>query len=357
MKAIKCEMCGSNDVVKQDGLYVCQNCGTKYSVEEARKLMIEGTVEVTGTVKIDESQKVQTWNTFAETALRNGNFKEAYDYANKILELSPNFVGAWMIRMRCVAQMGTLESPRTSEVISIGKNIITLDRSKEEEIGLFYMDLSTQMLRSAFSLLNDVDKKTVLHNAKTLDRYCDQALELEHTVAGLSIFKNSAELQDKGVDFVSAFLDFSECFIAFLYELNPYDKDVIDSLNEKYEAIDRSLRKDFPAINYNSDIQADNQMDDQIQEKKSAGCYVATAVYGSYNCPEVWTLRRFRDNTLDATWYGRAFIKTYYAISPTLVKWFGDTEWFKKMWRKPLDRMVDSLHKKGMKSTPYQDKY
>ena len=91
--------------------------------------------------------------------------------------------------------------------------------------------------------------------------------------------------------------------------------------------------------------------------KSDSGCYVATAVYGSYNCPEVWTLRRFRDNILDATWYGRAFIKTYYAISPTLVKWFGDTEWFKKMWRKPLDRMVDSLQKKGVEAIPYQDKY
>ena len=28
------------------------------------------------------------------------------------------------------------------------------------------------------------------------------------------------------------------------------------------------------------------------------GCYIATCVYGSYDCPEVWTLRRFRDDTL-----------------------------------------------------------
>ena len=87
------------------------------------------------------------------------------------------------------------------------------------------------------------------------------------------------------------------------------------------------------------------------------GCYVATCIYGSYNCPQVWTLRRFRDNTLDATWYGRAFIKTYYAISPTLVKWFGETDWFKKMWKTPLDKMVSSLRKKGVASTPYHDKY
>ena len=86
------------------------------------------------------------------------------------------------------------------------------------------------------------------------------------------------------------------------------------------------------------------------------GCYVATAVYGSYDCPEVWTLRRYRDYDLAETWYGRAFIKTYYTISPTLVKWFGHTEWFKKMWRGRLDQMVRNLQKKGYESTPYDDR-
>ena len=86
------------------------------------------------------------------------------------------------------------------------------------------------------------------------------------------------------------------------------------------------------------------------------GCYVATCVYGSYDCPQVWTLRRYRDDTLGATWYGRAFIRTYYAISPTLVKWFGDTKWFKRMWQGTLDRKVARLQAKGVESTPYQDK-
>lgn len=88
----------------------------------------------------------------------------------------------------------------------------------------------------------------------------------------------------------------------------------------------------------------------------SGGCYVATAVYGSYDCPQVWTLRRFRDYTLAETWYGRAFIRTYYAISPTLVKWFGHTEWFKKMWKGKLDRMVANLNAEGVEDTPYEDR-
>lgn len=91
-------------------------------------------------------------------------------------------------------------------------------------------------------------------------------------------------------------------------------------------------------------------------KEENYGCYVATCVYGSYDCPEVWTLRRYRDNTLGSTWYGRAFIKVYYAISPTLVKWFGNTKWFKKMWKGKLDNMVKKLQDEGVESTPYEDK-
>ena len=94
----------------------------------------------------------------------------------------------------------------------------------------------------------------------------------------------------------------------------------------------------------------------QEEGQKSGGCYVATAVYGSYDCPEVWTLRRFRDNTLAETWYGLAFIRTYYAISPTLVKWFGETAWFKNMWKPTLDRMVERLNGEGVENTPYNDR-
>ena len=91
-------------------------------------------------------------------------------------------------------------------------------------------------------------------------------------------------------------------------------------------------------------------------QESTGGCYVATAVYGSYDCPQVWTLRRYRDYTLAETWYGRAFIRMYYAVSPTLVKWFGHTKWFKKMWKGKLDRMVENLKADGVEDTPYTDK-
>lgn len=95
----------------------------------------------------------------------------------------------------------------------------------------------------------------------------------------------------------------------------------------------------------------------KVLHNSNKGCYIATAIYGSYDCPEVWTLRRYRDNVLDHTWYGRLFIRIYYSISPTLVRWFGTTHWFRELFYKPLNNWVAKLNKKGFKNTPYRDKY
>ena len=106
-----------------------------------------------------------------------------------------------------------------------------------------------------------------------------------------------------------------------------------------------------------SKIQNDNVSSSQDKSTKKHGCYIATCVYGSYDCPQVWTLRRFRDYTLDKTWYGRLFIKCYYTISPILVKWFGRYEWFKKTWKKFLDNFVEHLKLDGITDSDYNDKY
>lgn len=91
------------------------------------------------------------------------------------------------------------------------------------------------------------------------------------------------------------------------------------------------------------------------QESSSGGCYVATCVYGSYDCPPVWTLRRFRDNILSNSMLGRLFIKAYYATSPTAVRFFGNKKWFHRLFKAPLDRLVKKLQDNGVESTPYND--
>ena len=88
----------------------------------------------------------------------------------------------------------------------------------------------------------------------------------------------------------------------------------------------------------------------------SDGCYIATAVYGSYDCPEVWTLRRFRDEYLKGSVFGRLFVRFYYATSPGLVRRVGGSDFFRIPVKKVLDQLVNHLKNKGYQDTPYDDR-
>ena len=55
MKQLTCEVCGGNDLLKQDGVFVCQSCGCKYSADEVKKLM----VQISEPVKVEGIQSVE----------------------------------------------------------------------------------------------------------------------------------------------------------------------------------------------------------------------------------------------------------------------------------------------------------
>ena len=88
MQAIKCEMCSSNDFLKIDGFFVCQHCGTKYTAEEAKKLMIEGTV------KIDNTEFVQKYLANARRAKQKEDWEEVEKYYNMVEQYDPTNIEA-----------------------------------------------------------------------------------------------------------------------------------------------------------------------------------------------------------------------------------------------------------------------
>ena len=95
--------------------------------------------------------------------------------------------------------------------------------------------------------------------------------------------------------------------------------------------------------------------EEQFSMTSKKGCYIATCVYNSYDCPEVWTLRRFRDNYLEKSAPGRLFIKCYYAISPKIVDIFGDFNLFRMPCKVILDKFVRFLNRKGVSNEKYND--
>jgi tetratricopeptide (TPR) repeat protein len=58
----------------------------------------------------------------------------------------------------------------------------------------------------------------------------------------------------------------------------------------------------------------------ELKKIDTGGCFVATAVYGNYEHPDVRQLRRFRDETLRHAAWGRAFIVWYYRCGPGLAE-------------------------------------
>jgi len=79
--------------------------------------------------------------------------------------------------------------------------------------------------------------------------------------------------------------------------------------------------------------------------KKTGGCYIATAVYGSYEAPEVLILRKFRDEVLLQSFVGRIFVVTYYAVSPPIANWLKDAKQVNTFVRRILDQFVNKLQK------------
>ena len=92
MKQLVCEMCGGKDLIKQEGVFVCQSCGTKYSVEEAKKMMVEiaGTVEVKGKVAIDQSDILNNYIIRGNQLFEKKEYAEAEVYYNKALDIDAN---------------------------------------------------------------------------------------------------------------------------------------------------------------------------------------------------------------------------------------------------------------------------
>lgn len=265
-------------------------------------MMIEGTVNVQGTVKVDNSAFVQKYLENARRAYAKEDWEEVEKYYNMVEQNAPNNMEAVFFS-------------------AFGKAMLSLtddDYYKRQQ--------KFKVLNNSISVINDYYEVTNENKQNVLNRIYDAITKMYSTNY---VYNNQAGAGVGGNTWQKNLMNSTKD--AFLTEL----KQITEKHNDHY------LQE---LINKVSALQS------------SGGCYVATAVYGSYDCPQVWTLRRFRDYTLAETWYGRAFIHTYYAISPTLVKWFGHTEWFKKMWKGKLDRMVANLNADGVKDTPYEDK-
>lgn len=133
MKKLFCEMCGGTDIIKQDGVFVCQSCGIKYTVEEARKMMIEGTVEVEGTVKVVNAAQVNNLLNMAHSAFVSKNYAKAEEFCDQAIAMEDKNDDAWVLKGRAIFHQINKDNPRILEVNNCFMNAFhSLDDSLDD---------------------------------------------------------------------------------------------------------------------------------------------------------------------------------------------------------------------------------
>ncbi|MBR4344620.1 MAG: hypothetical protein IKP88_18285 [Lachnospiraceae bacterium] len=407
MKQIRCEMCGNSDLIKQDGVFVCQFCGAKYTLEEAKKLLIEGVVDVSGSaVKIDDSERLVNYYQMAESAFASNNFRESESYCNKILESDLKDYMAWFLKGKSAGRQSTVDFLRVDEVINCFTK--SIENAPEQEKTRLEKNASEYMVPFLISIVKlccdtfvanptKANLKNTEEKISLLTKYNYEVVSKWGGIAGdfskeigdyiyssaLLAWENVVLKEYKSDPHPTkeewkSFMDRGYIIIELIQlSLNisseksceKYNSMIIVAthINNSYGCLYNPSTNRYSYFRPESNILKPNnqkiyewkakirQINPQFNIYGKKGCYIATAVYGSYDCPEVWTLRRFRDYSLSKTWYGRGFIRFYYAISPTLVKWFGDKGWFRNIWKKKLDRMVKNLIERGYESSSYED--
>lgn len=357
-----CAQCGAQievDNMREAG--ICKYCGTAFVIEKAiNNCNVRNNVNVQSggnSISITAADQSNKYIMMARKYKINGDSEKAQRFYTLALEGQPdsweaNFYSAYYSAIRAELSDMRVKANQMQSSTIVSIELIKINVPNDgvivciSEMQRRLMELSACFFNSyrAFWLRN----KKYTHICKNYN-YAVQA------IVGI-LYRFGEQL---GVHFFSNRQIMDIAVDSWKYAL---------SIRKKYSS-DKPLYYNSGNGDSKSSIQAEidyyagkiKAFDPAYKAPKAKGrskaCYIATCVYGSYDCPQVWTLRRFRDDTLNGTWYGRAFIKCYYAVSPTLVKWFGNYKWFRTFWKKYLDKMVKKLNRLGVENTQYYDEY
>lgn len=159
---IKCKVCGKTEFVKQDGMFVCLYCQSKYSIEEAKNLLINRNKDddniISEIQKFEDKEKLTNLYSLAEQAFLHQKYEEALNYYKEILIEQPNhwqpvFYTSYL-QYLCttltLANMGKeLESLRNGFSFSV--KILTEKQDSKENINIL-KDLLNKILDICYEL-------------------------------------------------------------------------------------------------------------------------------------------------------------------------------------------------------------
>lgn len=133
MAALVCDICGGKLVVRAGGIAVCDSCGMEHSQDRMR----EKIQEIKGVVRIDNTHMIDSWMKLGTSAAQAGNYKEAYEYFKKVIEVDPENWRAIHEKGKAAAWQFAADKIRTAEIHQgslLALEIIERSDMSEEEI-------------------------------------------------------------------------------------------------------------------------------------------------------------------------------------------------------------------------------
>lgn len=89
MKKIKCQICGSSEIVKQDGdVFVCQSCGVKYTSQNIKDMVGQAGKSISGE-EVKTPKEIHNLLVLAHRCLGE-NIPKARDYYEEVLRMDPD---------------------------------------------------------------------------------------------------------------------------------------------------------------------------------------------------------------------------------------------------------------------------
>lgn len=151
MKKIVCELCEGTEFTKENGMFVCHGCGTRYTAEEARGMMREvegdapvvtGAPVVAAPVGNQNQQQIDNLLVLATNAFESSNNQEAENYCNRAIELDVTCYKAWLLKGQAIGWQSTYGSPRVVEGANAMRKAVDFAPEDEKE------DVAKQALRA-----------------------------------------------------------------------------------------------------------------------------------------------------------------------------------------------------------------
>lgn len=303
MKKMVCELCGSNDFTKDDdGRFVCDYCRTKYTPEQAKGMLVEGTV------RIDRSDDQEKFVRLAVSSLEHSNASEAYDYANKALEIDTESSEAWFVKAKAAGWSSNLARPRYSEMIGAFERAI--DLATEEQRAALKTEAADELNNVAVAAhrlsLNEVEEFTSVdsvweNHIERTDQATEMFFKAHEWGGGEQPLRNVVEVSSglfNGPEFDNIQGGTTTRTLSERGQAH---------FRTKIERASQVLRETDPAY------QAP-----QLNVPTSKACFVVTATMGDESSVPVTVLREFREVFLRPNRQGRRFISWYLRHGPAL---------------------------------------